>query len=362
MANEVKANEVKADEVKAAEAADVAAEDTQSSAASQPPAKTKGSKLALLSLLLALVALAGAGYLYYQLVYLAPAQPIEKRVAAVEATMAERARELQDLQQAQLASLETLAEEQAERLEQAQQAMVGALNEASRQAPPAPREWKLAEVEYLLRIANHRVLMERDVDAGLRLLSAADSILLQLDDFALHGVRAALADEMLALKGVRGNDVQGIYLRLEAIKGQLVALPLALPEYFAADAAKPSDAENSGVWEALSAELSKYLQVRRFDGATKPLLAPEEAVYLELNLRLMLERAQLAALRRQQIVYEQSLGSAQEWLMEYLDETHPLVEDVVAEIDALLEVQLDQALPDVSGSLSALLAARRGES
>lgn len=346
--------------------ANEANEDTQPSAATELPGetktKTKGSKLAVLSLLLALVALAGAGYLYYRLVYLAPLLPIEQRVAAVETAMAGSARELQDLQQAQLASLETLAQEQAKRLEQAQQAMVGALNEASSQAPPAPREWKLAEVEYLLRIANHRVLMERDVEAGLRLLSAADSILLQLDDFALHGVRAALADEILALKGVRDNDVQGIYLRLEAIKGQLVALPLALPEYFAADAAKPTDVAATGAWDALRAELRKYLQVRRFDGATKPLLAPEEAVYLELNLRLMLERAQLAALRRQQIVYEQSLGSAQEWLMEYLDATHPLVEELVAEIDALIGVQLDQALPDVSGSLSAMLAARRGES
>jgi uroporphyrin-3 C-methyltransferase len=114
--------------------------------------------------------------------------------------------------------------------------------------------------------------------------------------------------------------------------------------------------------DVLSSELGKFLKVRRFDGATKPLLAPEEAVYLELNLRLMLERSQLAALRRQQLVYEQSLGSAQEWLHEYLDAEAPVVQELVAEIEALLEVQLDQALPDVSGSLSALLAVLRGDS
>ena len=334
---------------------------TEAASESQPQPKAKGRGLAVLSLLLALLALAGAAYLYYLLVYQSPMTSVTQRVATLESAMTQRGEELRDLQAAQLDSLETLAAQQSEQLEQAQQAMVAALNEASSQAPPAPREWKLAEAEYLLRIANHRVLMERDVDAALRLFSAADAILLQLDDFALHGVRAALADEILALRGVRGNDVQGIYLRLEAVKGRLAALPLKLPEYFVPDGSGVA-VEEPGFWDVLSAELGKYLQVRRFDGATKPLLAPEEAVYLELNLRLMLERSQLAALRRQQLVYEQSLGSAQDWLREYLDEQDPVVQEIVKEVDELLTVQLDQALPDVSGSLAALLAVRRGAS
>ena len=57
------------------------------------------------------------------------------------------------------------------------------LAEAVNQGPPSEREWKLAEVEYLLRIANHRILMERDVVAARDLLSAADAVLNDLDDF-----------------------------------------------------------------------------------------------------------------------------------------------------------------------------------
>ena len=327
---------------------------------SKPQAKGRG--LAVLSLLLAIPALAAAGFVYYQVIYLTPTAPVVARVAKLEATAAQRGQELRDLRQAQLEGLETLAAEQNERLGEAQRAVVSALNEASSQGPPAPREWKLAEVEYLLRIANHRVLMERDVDAAQRLFAAADAILLQLDDFALHGVRAALADEILALRSVRGNDVQGIYLRLEAVKGRLATLPVELPEYFVAGGPSARDTATPGLWDALTAELAKYLKVRRFDGATKPLLAPEEAVYLELNLRLMLERAQLAALRRQQLVFELSLGTTEEWLREYFDADHPVVQELVAELDDLLGVELDQALPDVSGSLSALLAARQSSS
>ena len=322
-----------------------------------PATKPKGRGLALLGMLVALLASAGTGFVYYRLIYLEPLAPIAERLSVLEVNATARAEELRGLERAQIKNLESMAAQQSERLEQAQQAVVGALSAAANQASPAPREWKLAEVEYLLRIANHRVLMERDVDMALRLFSAADALLLQLDDFALHGVRAALADEILALRSIRGNDVQGIYLRLEAVKGRLVALPLELPESFVA-ASEPAARPTPGIWEAVSDEIGKYLKVRRFNGVTKPLLAPEEAVYLELNLRLMLERAQLAALRRQQLVYEQSLSAAQEWLLEYFDQDEPVVQDLVNEARALIGVNLEQALPDVSGSLSALLAVR----
>lgn len=340
-----------------------AAPPSNSPAADKTPvrssSKQKGRFLAGLSFLMGLVALAGAGYVYYELVYMKPMDALGERLGSVEMTLSTLTGEVGDLEQAQIESLEVLAAEQRDSLADARQAMISALNDVSGQAPPAPREWKLAEVEYLLRIANHRVLMERDVDAALNLLNAADTILLELDDFALYQVRAGLADEILALSGVRGNDVQGIYLRLEAVKGMLVDLPLDVPEYLIAPPG-PDAQQAVGFWEALRAELSSYLRLRRFDGATKPLLAPEEAAYLELNLRLTLERGQLATLRRQQVVYEQSIATARDWLGEYLESDSPEVQRVVAELDSLLGIQLDQHLPDISGSLTALLDVRRG--
>jgi uroporphyrin-3 C-methyltransferase len=327
--------------------------------AEKPAAKKGGRFLAGVSFLIAVAALAGSGYLYYELLYMKPLAAMGDRLGNLEVTLPGLHDDLEKLRQGQLASLEVLATEQRDSLAEAQQSMISALNEVSSQSPPAPRDWKLAEAEYLLRIANHRILMEHDVDAALNLLSAADAILLELDDFALYQVRAALADELLALSGVTGNDVQGIYLRLEAVKGSLRDLPLDVPTYLS-QTSRAQPEQPDSFWQVLRTELSGYLQLRRFDGATKPLLAPEEAVYLELNLRLMLERTQLAALRRQQIIYEQSMATARDWLIEFLDSDNPQVQQVVSELDELLTVQLDQQLPDISGSLAALLDVRRG--
>ena len=332
--------------------------------AAESRVKRPGRVLGGLSLLLALAALACAGYLYYLLIYLNPeAETVaqmrgqmatqEQRVAALDSRLNTLSAQQQD-------ALSALQQSQEAALAASEAALLTALNDVSRQGPPSAREWQLAEAQYLLRIANHRLLMERDVPSALRLLKAADQILMELDDFSLHTVRARLADEILALGNVEGVDVQGLFLRLEALKGELDQLPLRLPEYLVDDQAQPDP--QKGFWAMLGDEFSNYLQLRRFDGSVKPLLAPEEAVYLELNLRLMLERAQLAALRREQFIYQESLTTAREWIEAYLDLEERPVQRMIDELSSLSDLTLDRPLPDISGSLNELASVLRSPS
>ena len=92
----------------------------------------------------------------------------------------------------------------------------------------------------------------------------------------------------------------------------------------------------------------------------EPLLSPDEITYLELNLRLMLEQAQLAALRAQQEIFEQSLDNAADWMTKFLDTSDPQVEQIVRELRDLRESSVLRELPDISGSLRALLETERG--
>ena len=321
-------------------------------AAVQAP-RAKGRFLGFLGLLAGLAALAVAGYLYYLLVYLDPDAPVRARLQTLEVEAETRTRALENLAREQEQTLADFARDQERRQQDAAEQVLDAVNRVATQAPPSRREWKIAEVAYLLRIANHRVLMERDAAGALVLLQAADVILQELDDFALYQVRAQLADEILSLENVESNDVQGLFLRLEAVKTELRAQNVKLPR-FDAPAAADADPE-TGLWQALVDQLGRYLRFRRFEGeSVRPLLAPEEAAYLELNLRLMLERAQLAALRREQVVYEQSLQTAADWIATYLDTEETSVIRSLEELESLSRVQLDVPLPDVSGSLSAL--------
>jgi len=330
-----------------------------------PAAKAKGRGLAFLALLFALAAAGGVGYLYYELVYLKPLAQIEQldnefdsRYSGLENQLSAR---IASLQESTESAIESVRGEQAERLASNEDAVLESLNEALNAAPPSQREWKLAEAEYLMRVANHRVLMEQDSNGALSLLQAADQIMAELDDFALYQVRARLADEIIALRQVPRDDLQGIYLRLEAIKSQIDALPLPEPAYV--DARREETVQQS-VWQTLADELKQFVRVRSISGeeALKPLLAPEEERYLELNLRLALEQAQLAALKRHQEVFEQSLLNVRSWLVDHTDTTDERTTALLGQVDELLIIELARPLPDVSGSLNELLSIRRSGS
>jgi uroporphyrin-3 C-methyltransferase len=347
------------------EGVDTEPEPEPESSATPPPAKAKGRFLAFLALLFALAAAAGVVYLYYELVYLKPLAEIEQTNSALTSRYTELESQLNEqlrtLEQSTTSAIDSVRGEQAERLASNEDAVLASLNQALNAAPPSQREWLLAEAEYLMRVANHRVLMEQDSNGALSLLQAADQIMADLDDFALYQVRARLADEIIALRQVPRDDLQGIYLRIEAIKSQVDVLPLPEPAYVEA---RRVDQPQVSVWQTLVDELKQFIRVRSISGeeALKPLLAPEEERYLELNLRLSLEQAQLATLKRQQEVFEQSLLNVRSWLVEYADTTDDRTKVLLSQVDELLVLELATELPDVSGSLNELLTIRRSGS
>ena len=333
------------------------------------PAPRKGGRgLAALALLLGAVAAGGAAFALWQLQRANPAAAVDARLT-LEARRLEaaigRAREAAE---DAVASNQTLAESIA-----SQQAtldgLTAALADARREQAPAARDWKLAEVEYLLRIANGRLLMERDAQGAVQMLAAADALLRELDDFALHEVRAALAAERLALAAADAANAQTVFLRLEAVKDALDGLPAGTPAFKAPDdggAAKPAaDAAQTdsadSAWSALQRRFLGLFDYRtRSAVPPRPLLRPEETLYLELNMRLALERAQLGALRGDDAVYRTSLETAQGWLQDHLDGEDAAVQRVAAELGDLLRIDVAGGLPDISGSLNRLREVMRG--
>ena len=322
-----------------------------------------GRGLAFLALSASLAAAALAGYGYWRTVQ----DDAADRLRQLEAELAEIERRTSAhgvALDADLARIdEALATQQAA-LSEARAALAAAVAEQRDQTPPSAREWKLAEVDYLLRIANHRLLMERDAAGARHLLTRADEILAEQDDFSLHEVRALLAVELASLRAFKGTDGQGVFLRLEALKGLLNQLPLRLPEYIAShqddEADPPLPDAQASLFDALLDRLEGLVRFRRHPGEPlRPLLQPEQADYLEQHLRLALDRAQLAVLRRDQAIFEASLTAAKDWLHRFIDPRNAVATAAGRELDALLTVELAPPLPDISASLNRLRELRR---
>ena len=332
--------------------------------ASTKPRRT-GRILAAFALLLSLVAIGGSGYLVYLAWLNEPDARFEAAIGAYQGDLANFQRATSEEVAALREELAGHGEElaaQRQALAQASAAMTDAVVDEVASAPPTPREWRLAEVEYLLTVANHRLLLQDDAKGAERLLALSDGVLADLDDYRFHEVRALLAEERLSLKTFDHADTQGVFLRLEAVKELLDRLPLRLPEYAAADAddGPAGDNEDSTLLDAFLDRLSGLVRFRQHDGeAIRPLLAPEQAEYLEQHLRLALERAQLAVLRRDQEIFEISLRAARTWLHRFVDPSRTAVAHALGELDELQRIDLDVPAPDISRSLGRFRELRR---
>lgn len=231
------------------------------------------------------------------------------------------------------------------------------------------KDWLLAEVEYLLRLANQRVLMENTPIGALALLKSADKILQQTDDVSIFSVRKALAADMSALAAVPHIDQEGLYLKMDALSNQINQLKLVpltdkkqLPKIIdevATDAVKDAQAPESSfakAWSKASAKLEKLVVISHRDSAIEPLLSPAQQAGLLQKLHILFEQTQLALLQRKQAPYQRSIEKAEQVITTYFQAKDGAT---IALLDGLKELkgqQVNVELPSIAGSLNTLKA------
>jgi uroporphyrin-3 C-methyltransferase len=226
-------------------------------------------------------------------------------------------------------------------------------------------DWLLAEAEYLLRIANQRLMIEKDIRGARSALEAADEVLTESDDIGVYPVRQQLAREILALKSISGVDRTGLYLKLEAAIDSIhqltdqALISEQAPGFVRTDGEVSADAALepgalSQAWNTAKTTLKQVVVVRRMDEPVKPLLSPDQSAYARLNLQLMLEEAEMAVLRGNQPLYERALTKARSTIDSWYDASNPRVTALSYTLSELAERNVDPELPDISQSLDLL--------
>ena len=192
----------------------------------------------LLAILLALMAIAIASWPAYE-IYKgkqsgARIDPILARVVPVEVgiqTLANELRNVERLMEANNAEMDARFSAAEEQVQQFVAGVSESLAAIQGRVGTSSQDWVYAEVEYLVRMANQRVMMEQDANSALLLLQAADEIIRETDGLTAHRLREALAQDIAALKAVDSPDTQGIYLELSALVLQVPLLTRSLPTY-----------------------------------------------------------------------------------------------------------------------------------
>ncbi len=219
-------------------------------------------------------------------------------------------------------------------------------------------DWLLAEVEYLLRMASQRILMDRDPSGAAALLRASDRILVDAEHLTAHGLREAIALDLATLEAAGDLDVEGIYLRISAQIGIVAKLERPIYAYVAGVVTEDQEPQSTSLWATVSSlavrfgqTLASLVDFRRNMPEITPVLPPNEEYYLRQNLILKLQMAQLGLLRQRDQVYQTNIKDAVDWLDRYFDADHAATMAMRQALVELADVEVASNLPDVARSL-----------
>ena len=283
-------------------------------------------------------------------------------------TVVELKQRVLDQEQQTVAALDR-QQEQIQALEQAFITAQTALNRDQ-------RGWILAEVEYLLRLANIRLRLMQDIKGATEALIVADQRLHDLADPTLLSMRDTLAADITQLKALAVPDIDGAALQLLSIANRIHLLPMAkrpAAERIASAAATSSSLEfdndlgsdtdnlpltdiepeqELSFWQQQWESLKNTVGFSHSNTAPRTTAALQaELYYVEQLLRLDIEAARQAVMRFDQASFERRLADAKRVLDEHYDRSHPQVIQIISDITVLQNADLFPQLPDISATL-----------
>ncbi len=349
----------------------------------------KGAMLALVVALLAMLGVGAASYFGYQ-----HWQKLRGELAALDARLREAQSQQQQLGQvldqaseavrAQEGALgeqrDMLARQQAAmdeakanyqrqeqqlaeenvNLQEREAELRAAVADVHRRVGRSGTQWMIAEAEYLLRIANDRLILARDTDSARVALGLADQRLRDTKDPGWAGVREQIARDIASLSTFEAPDSAGISARLAALIEQIPQLKIAsatigpertLPEHAARD---PGERNWETLLEDVWAGFKDSVRIRERDKPVQAMLAPEHQFFLYENLKLHLEAARLGLARGDQALFRDNLAIAADWLDRYFEPDSGGASAIGTAIAEMREIDIRPPVPDVSQSLRAL--------
>ena len=240
-----------------------------------------------------------------------------------------------------------------EKLEIVRKDLTEEIQKLQRQLGKTRGDWLLADAEYLLSVANQRLLLMGDVNTTMEALEAADQRLRESGDAAAYKIREQLAKDISAMSKVNAVDVVGIYATLQNLESQIDSLTLLLPYAGKDETVKPVVPDVKKDPKDLIGQLESMVTIRHVQQHVNEILTPEQAQFIREQLRVKLEIIKIALVQQNDVLYQASLADTQKWI------TSNFVKEKAAEhftlaLDKLTDVRIRTQFPDISLSLKML--------
>ena len=350
---------------------------TAAASVSNDGKKGGGKGLSLFAILLSLLALAGSGFTWYENQksgsgLTVGVTEISGQITRMGDSIAVLSKQQGDVvSQAQLSSslleADVKVDKQLQVIRGEQEEIQAAVKKVNDNIQSGVDDFVLDEVSQLLKLANNSALFAGDARSSINALSLADIHLKELAEPRFSAVRKTINSEIASLKAVELPDIEKLSAQLTAITGQVSKLPLAneppVTETIELTSNDAADAPINwrGEMRKILHDMINSVSIQRVDQPPKPLLVPEQRYFLNQNLVLNLNKAEVALLQRQQGVYTQSLQSSEQWLKDYFDTKNERVKSILVQISQLKKAKISVELPSITGSYDALQSIKGGQ-
>jgi uroporphyrin-III C-methyltransferase len=247
-----------------------------------------------------------------------------------------------------------------EKLESTRKELNDAVARVQRQLGKTRGDWLIADAEYLLSVANERLHLIGDVNTTREALEAADQRLRESGDAGTIKVREEIAREIADIKSVIVPDIVGIYASIQTLQDQVDKLILFLPYTGKAITApvekkQQSDdtTEDQGLLDSAMNKLEGIVTIRHTEHEIKEILTPEEAQFIQEQLRVKLEMVKISLVQQNEALFQSSLADAKKWTEQHFTKDTD-VNKFIAELDRFNSIKIRSQFPDISASLKML--------
>jgi uroporphyrin-III C-methyltransferase len=225
--------------------------------------------------------------------------------------------------------------------------------------------FQVAELEYLLLLANTRLETHRDLPGSIQLLKKAQEKIIALNDPHLYPIQEALVLDLATLQSVSLLSTEELWLRITMLIEQLSNLaPRKTAEILthseSSKETSPTTASLSAktfssllsTWKKNFFDTLKFLQdlvkIRHTPEPIEGVLSQSQQALVQENLRLLLEQLRVSVLNSQEKIYRAALQEAQKNLIRYYQVSDPKVQEMQYNLQELANISLHSDLPRIT--------------
>ncbi len=320
--------------------------------------KKRSPLLIIILFVIVLGLMAGGGYLGWQEINKIQ-QTNNRLITELRADIERRATRSQLDQQ--LSPLQQSIGQSDNRLAALEQQQLGLLDSTEKLYELYGRDengWKLAEVEYLMSIAQHKLTLENDFEGAAKTLNAASERIAELADPGLLPVRVQISEEISRLKTRVRPDLVGMTLLVSRLARQITHLK---PGYQTRreEPAPEASAETKGAEDKRSYDqrLMDFMKSLVTIKSSKPEAdEAQQTMVLDVTEKLEdnLKLTRWSLLERDAFQYDRLMKENVELFEQYYDLENAANADFHESLLTLQKASLKPQLPDISESLRML--------